>query len=176
MHTIYNFVKHLIEILKGKIGNSTTDRLCENALGRFLMFSTDHSSTRSTLSPPPWCLKKAYRDTVEKRLEKIVWPSYLSVTSIADIFSRTGHLKSKEVEKVGSVLFRYLFHDLECTGLRNYLFGVQDTLIDLVQVYIDKTRIEELYHKVLDLLILKEGIFPSSTQFFVDHQLLHLPQ
>jgi hypothetical protein len=192
MHFIDNLMDHHLQLLKGEICSSANDRECELQLGRFKFFTArqaaaeesnnqQHSRKRRKTSNrglfqnrPVWHLQPQYQQKIDRRAASIIWPKVsFKDEPIRKIFKKSKKLKSKEMEKLGTVLLKFLFRDVEPSGLKDYLFKLSDVLNMITQVFISKNDLEHIQECVVDFLVLKEGLFPVSFQRFSHHEMLH---
>ena len=129
---------------------------------------------------PPWLIPKKSCYYIDAMINSILVPSgYKDSFNVKNIFQRTGNLRGTDCLNFAKCLFCYMcFHCKDNILPKEYklFFRLFSGAVgDLLSpVFFNDTEIDELENRVIQIVCIREGLFPASEHLFCVHELIHL--
>lgn len=98
--------------------------------------------------------------------------------NVKNVFQQTGNLRGIDVMNFLKCILCYIcFHAKDLPDDYKLFFRLLSGEIgDLLSpVFFDDAEIDELEKRIIQLVCLREGLFPASEALFCIHQLIHIP-
>ena len=190
-HSMKNFISNIFKLLIGDRGKE------DKAIDHYKRIQAhpllyNGSSNSKSSSSAPWEISKDIQDHVDKFFMSIIYPSNLSEHfSIKSLFGKLKQLRGVDVIQAGSVFMDLIVYAIR-DGLKRtrhsteallridpylcFLTLVGDDLCFLRRPQFDKTDIETIYNRLVELVALHHLLFGTYQALICAHQLTDLPK